>query len=310
MIPARLPRWLRLALLLTPALLVVVVLFLGGFLQAVLQSLGYVPFLSGWHWSTDAYARLAADPAVRASFVLTFRTALLATLIAVVLGVSCALLIASLPRGRRLVSGVFSATLPIPHLVGATCMLLLLSPVGLLSRLGHAVGLVAAPAAMPELTNDGFGLGIILEYVWKETPFIGVVVLAAIGSGLRDLEDVARTLGAGRVARLRHVVIPVVAPAVAAASILVFAFAFGSYEVPYLLGRPFPATLPVLAYQAYTDPDLTQRPEAMAVSVVIAVVIGALVLVYLRVSERYLRGERRPAGAAAASIAAGQAVPE
>ena len=72
-------------------------------------------------------------------------------------------------------------------------------------------------------------------------------------------------------------------------SVIVFAFTFGSYEVPSLLGRAFPATLPVVAYQAYTDTDLTARPLAMAISVLIAVTVGVLVLAYMAMTERVLR---------------------
>jgi len=275
--------------LLAPALAVIGLLFLGGLGEGIAQSFGYLPFLPGWHWSLDAYTSLFDDKAVRASFQLTFRTAFLATLLAVVLGVSGALLVRSTRRGRRVLSAVFQSTLPVPHIVGALAMLLLLSQGGLLSRLTHAVGLTSGTQSFPDVANDRFGLGILVEYAWKESPFIGVVVLSALNSGVADLEEAARTLGAARWARFRHVVLPLITPGVLATSILVFAFSFGSYEVPYLLGRPYPATLPVVAYQYYSDIDLDARPTAMAISVVIALLVGALVAVYSALSNRYLR---------------------
>lgn len=275
--------------MLAPALAVIGLLFLGGLGEGIAQSFGYLPFLPGWHWSLDAYTSLFDDKAVRASFQLTFRTAFLATLLAVVLGVSGALLVRSTRRGRRVLSAVFQSTLPVPHIVGALAMLLLLSQGGLLSRLTHAVGLTSGTQSFPDVANDRFGLGILVEYAWKESPFIGVVVLSALNSGVADLEEAARTLGAARWARFRHVVLPLITPGVLATSILVFAFSFGSYEVPYLLGRPYPATLPVVAYQYYSDIDLDARPTAMAISVVIALLVGALVAVYSALSNRYLR---------------------
>jgi len=284
----RLPRGLRIALLLSPALAVVAVLFLGGFALGLAQSFGYLPFLDGWTWSLDAYRALAADPAVRASFGLTLRIALLSTAVSAVLAVAAALLLRATARGRRLLTLVFTANLPVPHLVGAVAMLLLLSQSGTVSRLSTAVGATDSTAAFPALTGDAFGWAILAEYVWKEVPFIGVVVLAALSRGVADLEDAARTLGASRWQRLRFVVLPLITPAVLSTSVIVFAFTFGSYEVPFLLGRPFPATLPVVAYQSYTDSDLTARPQAMAISVVIALGVGLLVLAYLRLSERVL----------------------
>ncbi len=86
-----------------------------------------------------------------------------------------------------------------------------------------------------------------------------------------------------------------IAPPVAAGSVLVFAFAFGSYEVPYLLGRPYPATLPVVAYQYYRDTDLTLRPQAMAVAVLITALSVLSVAGYLALVRRLSRRALCPA---------------
>ena len=139
------------------------------------------------------------------------------------------------------------------------------------------------------MTGDGFGWGIIAAYVWKETAFLTVIALAALGRGVDDLENAARSLGARPWQRLVHVTLPVIAPAVAGGAVLVFAFTAGSYEVPYLLGRPYPATLPVVALQYYNATDLTARPQAMAVAVLITVLSGVMVAAYLFVAGRLAR---------------------
>lgn len=280
----RLPRRARIALLLAPPLSIVIVFFLGGFAQAVAQSFGYVPFLPDRRVGLDAYRDVWADPATRASIGLTFRIAFLSTSLAVLFGVGAALLIRRSGRLRRVSSAVFQSTLPVPHIVGALSMLLLLAPTGFAARLGHAVGLTEG--AFPVLIGDRFGWAIVAEYVWKETPFIGVVALSALSSGVAELEDAARTLGAGPWSRFRHVTLPVLLPGVLATSIIAFAFSFGSFEVPSLLGRAFPSTLPVVAYERYRDTDLTARPQAMAISVGIAVTVGLLVLTYIALLDR------------------------
>ena len=288
----RVPRPVRTALLLLPALLVVTTLFLGGLALAVKESLGYEPVIRQTALSLDAYRALLEDREVQRSIVLTFRLALTATVVSATLAVASALLIRRLRTGRRLVTFVFQLNLPVPHVVGALAALLLLDQAGLLSRGLHAVGLVASPAQAPELTMDGFGFGILAEYVWKETPFIGVVVLAALAGGIADLEDVAGTLGAGPWRRFRHVVLPLISPAVLSTSVIVFAFSFGSYEVPYLLGRSFPTTLSVVAYQSYTQTDITEHVRGAAINVTITVVVGLVVLAYLMLTERVLRPGR------------------
>lgn len=276
----------RAALLLTPALLVVIVLYGGGVVLAVTQSLGLQPAIGRTDPSLDSYASLLGRPAFTSSVWLTLRLSLVSTVVSAVLAVVAGLLLRGTRRGRRLATFVFQLNLPFPHIVGAAAMLLLLSQSGLVSRGAASLGLVDAASAFPPLTNDRLGFAIMAEYVWKETPFIGVVVLATLQGEIRPLEDVARVLGAGPWQRLRHVVLPLLVPGVASTSIIVFAFTLGSFEVPFLLGQPFPATMPVLAYRRFTEADLAARAEAMAISVVIALLVSVLVAVHLRLTRR------------------------
>lgn len=277
-------RWaepLRVVLLLAPALLVSAVFLVGGLGQVLLESLGQRPLVGEPAWTVSAYRDVLTDPAFAASLGVTLRVALTSTLLATVLGVALALAVRRL-GGRTRMTALLHGTLAVPHLVGALCIGLLLSPSGLLSRAAQTIGLVEGPQDVPVLTQDAFGWGIVAEYTWKETPFIAVVALAALGRGVRELEDVARTLGARPGPRLRSVTLPLLAPPVAAASVLVLAFAIASYEVPRLLGRPYPAVLSVEAYERFRDPDLTSRPEAMAIVTVLVVLALLAVLAHLR----------------------------
>ncbi|AXT86286.1 hypothetical protein C6I20_14600 [Aeromicrobium sp. A1-2] len=275
----------RRALLLAPAMLVIGVFFVGGFAQAIAQSLGHQPLLGGGRWSLDAYRVAADDPAVRSSIALTLRIGILSTVLATTLGVGFALVVRRLGAGRAWLTRLFQGTLAVPHLVGALCIALLLSPSGMTSRTAHAVGLVDDAQQFPALTQDGFGWGIIAEYVWKETPFIAVIALAAMSVNLQRLEDVSRTLGAAPWQRLRHVTLPMLSAPVGAAALLVLAFTMGSYEVPVLLGRPFPAPLSVVTYQTFNDTDLTSRPEAMAIAVLLATLTTMIAAGYLVVTQ-------------------------
>jgi putative spermidine/putrescine transport system permease protein len=283
----------RIALLLAPAVSVVGVLFVGGLGLGLLQSLGYQPYLPHWHWSLDAYTALWHDPAVRASVPLTLRVSLLSTLLATVLGVTAALLVHHLDRGRRVVAGVLSSTLAVPHLVGALTMLLLLGQSGLLSRISHAVGLTSTPAAFPALTADSVGWGVVAEYAWRETPFVAVVVLAALASGVDELTAAARTLRAGPWQRFRHVTAPLITPAVTGSSLLVLAFTLGSYEVPAVLGRPYPAALPVVALQYQQDVDLNARPQALALATLLALLVTVVGAAYAVLLPRLVRRTAR-----------------
>jgi putative spermidine/putrescine transport system permease protein len=281
--------WIALA----PALTLVVLLFGGAVGLALLRSLGLLAGDLAGGASPDAYRRLLVDPEFGRSLLLTLHVAVTSTVLAVVLGIGAALVLRRLVRSRRSVTTLFQLNLPIPHVIGAVAILALLGQSGLLSRVAARTGAIEGPADFPALVFDPYALGIITQYVWKEVPFIGIVALAILRATGDELEETARTLGASPWQRLRHVTLPLLLPGVLWASVIVFAFTFGTFEVPLLLGRSFPAVLPVLAHQRYTDIDLAARPEAMAISVVITVLVIGVVIAGSGLARRTLRQEAR-----------------
>ena len=280
---------LRIWIMLAPALAVIVLLFLGGLIAGLMRSFNYMPLIGLNDPNFDAYTSVFTDKAFLQSFALTFYIAFTSTLIASVLAIASALLLRPAFKGKRFVQFLFSLNLTIPHLVGAIGVLYLFSQSGLVSRLATGVGIIDRPADFPALVADPWAIGIIIQYVWKEIPFIGVIILAILLSGGEDYESVAQSLGANRWQAFRHVTLPLIMPGVVSASIIVFAFTFGAFEIPWVLGRTFPAALPVLAFRSYTDVDLAARPQAMAMAMVIAFLATLVIIAYMNLSRRYIR---------------------
>lgn len=280
---------LRIWLMLAPALAVIVLLFLGGLLLGLMQSLGYLPLIGERELSLRAYAAVLGSRSFLRSLLLTFHVAFTSTVVATGLALGLALLLRQSFAARRAMTFIFQLNLPIPHIVGAIALAQVLSQSGLLARVAALLGLIDDPGQFPVLVFDRWGVGVIAEYVWKETPFIGVVLLSVLQSLGADYEDLARSLGAGRWQRFRYVLLPLLLPGILSSSVIVFAFAFGAFEVPFFLGVAFPQALPVLAYKSYSDVDLHARPEAMAMSMIIAALVTALVLVYMRLGRKYVR---------------------
>ena len=280
---------LKIALLLAPAVGVIGVLFAGGLGAALVQSLGYMPAIGMTELSLDAYRQVLSDEDFVDSLLLTLYVSGVSTGVSTVLAVLAAL---ALRRSSgRLSAVVFQLPITIPHLVAAVGIALVVAQTGLGARLAAGLGLVGEPGDFPALLYDRYSVGIILTYVWKEVPFIALVVLASLRGVASELEEVARTLGAGAWQRFWYVVFPVISPSVVAASLLVFAFTFGAFEVPYLLGKSYPTMLPVMAYSEYREIDLAARPAAMAINVLIALITGAVAALYLRLA-RDLGGRR------------------
>lgn len=278
----------KILLLLTPALLVLGGLFSGGVLAALVQSLGYFPAIGMTEVSLDAYREVLGSGDFLASLGLTLYIAGASTAISTVLAVAAAL---ALRRSSgRVSAAVFQLPITIPHLVAAVGIALVVSQTGLGARLAAALGLIGEPSQFPALLYDPYSVGIILTYVWKEVPFIALIVLAALRGVSEELEEVAGTLGANSWQRFWYVTLPLISPGVVAGSLIVFAFTFGAFEIPFLLGQTYPNILPVMAYNEYRDIDLAARPAAMAINVVIAVMTALFAALYLRLSKRLRRG--------------------
>jgi putative spermidine/putrescine transport system permease protein len=274
----------RIILLLAPAVLLLGGLFLSGIGLGLMRSLRYMPSIGLTEPDLQAYAAVLSAPGFLASLGLSLWIAGASTLISAIIALGAALLLRQTFRGRRLIGVLFQLNLTIPHVVGALGILYLFSQSGSFARLAHAAGLIAAPGEFPALTHDPHAIGIILTYVWKEVPFIGLVLLAKLQTIGPEHEAAARCLGASRLQTFAHVLLPLLLPALIAASAVVFAFALGAYEVPLLLGAHAPEALPILAWQGFTDVDLARRPEAYALSMLIALLGVALLALYVRVA--------------------------
>lgn len=280
---------LKVFLLLLPALSVIGLLFFGGLAIGLMRSFNYMPVIGLTEPNLQAYAAIFSDRDVYLSFLLSFHISFTSTLISCVLAVGAALLLRRTFIGRGIVTFLFQLNLTVPHLVGAIGILYLFSQSGSFARLAAQADLIARPADFPALVFDPFAIGIILQYVWKEVPFIGVIVLANMQALGENYEHVARSLGASKWQSFRHVLLPLIFPGLLSASVIVFAFTFGAYEIPALLGANHPAALPVLAYRKYTDVDLAARPEAMALAIVIALLSALMLFAYVRFARRNVR---------------------
>ena len=280
----------RIFILLAPALLIIGVLFFGGLLIGIMRSLNYMPVIGLTQPNFDAYISIFSSREFYLSFLLTFHISFTSTVLSSILAIGAALLLRRQFLGRSIVNFLFQLNLTVPHLVGAIGILYLFSQSGSFARLAAEWGMIARPGDFPALVFDPYAIGIILQYVWKEVPFIGVIVLANMQAIGEDYESVARSLGASRWQSFRYVLLPMIFPGVLSASVIVFAFTFGAYEIPALLGANYPAALPVLAYRKYTDVDLAARPEAMAMAIVIALLSAVMLYLYVRYTRRRIRG--------------------
>ncbi|NUP58108.1 MAG: ABC transporter permease subunit [Pseudarthrobacter sp.] len=262
-------------LLAVPAVVLVTVVVVGGSAMVAAQSLGLMPLVGRPELSTAAYTA-HGDLLVGAG--LSLAIAVTSTLLACLIGFTAALIIMQGRWCGKLVAAMSTLSIPLPHIVGAAATGLLLADSGLLARVFGAEG-------WPAIVGGPWWVAVIFEYAWKESAFVGLVVAGTLATRPVDYEETAALLGAGRLRRLRHVLLPLSLPALMISGTIAFIYSFGSYEVAWLLGRPYPEPLPVMALRLYNSVSLTSRPEAAAIGVITAAVsLGAalVALAFLR----------------------------
>lgn len=267
-----------------PILAILPALYLGLFFVYPLARVLALGLFPGGQWDPSGFLRIAASPFYRQVVAFTIYQALASTLLTLALGLPAAYAFARLRfPGQALLHALASVPFVLPTVVVAAAFSALLGPQGWLNTaLRRLFDLDRAPLDLQH------GLGIILlAHVFYNY----AVVLRIVGGFWRQLDpglaEAARVLGAGPWAAFRHLTLPLLAPAIAAAAALVFLFNFTSFGVILILGGPRFNTLETAIYRS-TQLRL-DLPLATALALVQLAITLALSLVYGRLQERIAR---------------------
>jgi spermidine/putrescine transport system permease protein len=117
---------------------------------------------------------------------------------------------------------------------------------------------------------------VVLAHLSFSIAYVVLVVLARLRTFDPALEEAALDLGATELGAFRRVTLPYLAPAIAAAAMLAFTVSIDDYVITSLVAGVDSRTLPMVIYA------MARRgvnPVLNAVSTVVVVALGALVLV-------------------------------
>ena len=230
------------------------------------------------------FVEALSSPGIRKVIWFTFWQAALSTLFTLLLGLPGAYLLGRFEfRGKGLVRALTAVSFVLPTLVAAAAFSALLGPRGWVNLLLMRV----TGAATPPVPFMNTVWAILLAHVFYNT----TIVLRMVGDFWSHLdprlEQAARVLGAGRWQALRQVTLPLLAPVIATAALLVFIFDFTSFGVVLVLGGPRFATLEVEIYNQTIN--LFNLPLAGALALIQLGCTLVLMVVYLRLAERAAR---------------------
>jgi molybdate transport system permease protein len=203
--------------------------------------------------------------------LLTLKVASLATLAALIMGVACAYLLARFRfPGRDWLDAVLTLPLVLPPTVLGYYLIVLIGRRGLLG----------------EWLWDTFG--ITLMFTWQGAVIAAAVVAfplvfksarAALEGVSRNLENAARTLGAGEMEVFLRVTLPLALRGITAGAMLAFARAMGEFGATLMIAGNMPGKTQTLSLAVYSavqaGNDSLANGLVLTVSVVCAVILVA-----------------------------------
>ena len=213
-----------------------------------------------FHWYTDAFH----DQLLHAALVNSIVVACIVAPICLVLGTLTAFGLTRFRfRGRSGVSALVGAPLILPWLI---------------------IG-IAALMFYVRFNVDLSLKTVIATQIVCTFPLVTAIVGAQLFRFQRVQEEAAIDLGCSRMQVLRHIIMPHIAPALAASAIFAFTWSFNNYEISaFTIG--FQQTFPIWVYSSVRNPDHTAIVNAISTLISAAQVV----LIYLALRMLRSRG--------------------
>ena len=211
--------------------------------------------------SLEWYAKALANAQILGSLKNSLIFALAATIIATAIGTAAALAFHRYKfRSEPALSGLITVPMVVPEIVLASSLLLLFASLGL------ALG----------------GLAVILSHVSFSVSYVVIVVRSRLAGFDRSLEEAAMDLGAGPWRTMARVTLPLIAPGIVAAALLVFSLSIDDYLVTSFVAGVGSTTLPV---QIYSMVRSGVSPEINAISTLLLVATSLILYAAYRLER-------------------------
>jgi putative spermidine/putrescine transport system permease protein len=263
---------LVMVLLVLPALAVVLALFVYPLTLSVISA-----FTTKTGEATlDNFAKTAElyrDDIVFTFVIVAISTAFIGATSAAIGGY---LVLGENPRAVAALKWLYRWPLFIPFIVAAQCMRTFLAKNGIMNNTFDTLGIIDVHNAVGLLDWRG----IIVTFVWKQTPFVALLVAGAMASLDRATIEAARNLGASRLRILIEIVLPQVSSAMVVGLILSFVTMLSVLSVPIMISGGAPTMITVdMAFRinSYSDYGV-----ANALGLISYAMTGAAAWVYLR----------------------------
>jgi putative spermidine/putrescine transport system permease protein len=261
-----------LLLLVIPALVIVLTLFLYPLLLSLLSAFTSKDGEPSFDNFVKAFDLYGTD-VIFTFVIVTVSTVLIGLLAAAIGGY---LVLGTHPVAVSILKNLYRWPLFVPFIVAAQCMRTFLAKNGIMNNTLDTLGLVN----VANLSGLLDWRGIIVTFVWKQTPFVTLLVSGAMAALDRATIEAAANLGASGLRILIEIILPQVAGVMLVGLILAFVTILSVLSVPIMISGGSPTMITVdMAFRVNSYSDYGVANALGFVSYAIA---GLAAWVYLR----------------------------
>ncbi len=218
----------------------------------------------GTSWHSSAFSDLLNTPAFTTSVLLTLWTAWGSTLLAFILALCLGFWIQRSKLGK-LTGALLPALLSVPHAAFAVGFFFLLSPSGWLARIVSPW--LSGWLRPPDIATvqDPWGIALLLGLAIKETPFLLLTLLAALGQSNHTRNQwLGQSLGYSAWRCWLTLTVPQLYKQMRLPLLVVLGYGLSVVDMATILGPAIPGTLAVQSTRWLYDADPAQWPLGAA----------------------------------------------
>ncbi|MBO9186925.1 ABC transporter permease [Rhizobium sp. L80/93] len=231
------------------------------------------------------YVRIFTRPSMLRGLKTSIYYGVAPVIVSILVSVPLALLIRRSFLGRKLFSGLYKLPMAVPGIIVGLMVIVMFERGGFVDRIIAPFGL-----GLPKLVRDDWGVGVILASVWKQIPFMTLIITSAFAAIPDDIRFASRTLGASQIKTFLFVEVPLAMPGITAAILLTFIGSMGSYAIPDIVGPPVARPMSVLMVNEFKQ---GRFPQVYAMGMLLSLFAVLVLMAYYALTDRIGAGNAK-----------------
>lgn len=259
----------------------------------------FIPFVMGIYYSftdwngisssinftgIDNYINAFKDETFRHSFWFTTKFTIVSVIVLNVLGFSLALLVTQKLKTSNILKTIFF----MPNLIGGLILGFIWQFIfqEVFASVGNAIGVEALKGWLSD-EKTGF-IGLVILMSWQMAGYLMIIYISGIQGISKEVLEAAKIDGATALQRLRHIIVPLVRPAMTVSVFLTLSNSFKLYDQNLSLtaGGPGNATQMISMNILKTGQKFNDMGQAQAKAIILLLVVGAIALIQVYLSKK------------------------